>query len=518
MSKVTAPRHWKSAPDHPKTRLAYITDAEFALLKKLDMHKSGVDKENHYGPKGIPSLNGGGTSPDYDWDGGFGGDYSLGGSLGGTDDDANAPTWEGGGSQIDGTGYDGGWGFDGGGYAGDGTGDSYGDPGGFGLGGGGVSGLSGLGNPIGSGTGLGSPMTGNNGTSPTPPGAGGSLLDEARARVEAAIAARTAPPTSTFGPRADLLGSNIGVPTLGLASDILNPTPEKDQSRVPQEQGFGVSGTTDAMPNVPNPPQYQPTNMDYLRTTPAPAGLALTPGLPGQMQPPQVAGGFAPMPPGIPTSSYFGDINTPRATPPDQTVAQNNLGFPDSGLGEQTNPFQQYGSSGLPPGYASAYGLDQPTQTPGIGRIAGDPRVSYTPIGDLRPPTVDVAAGGPSVAPGQDYDGGPNESPTQDDSMPGSLDEGWNRTQYEIGNLFGGLGAVQGGWQYGPKTAMGGENYIGKGLDDKKNGGGKDDEKPDKPGGGGKGKGRKDWWNRPPMPWVYPQLYKTPYVEVKKFS
>jgi hypothetical protein len=505
-NKVTAPRHWKSAPDHPKTRLAYITDAEFALLKKLDLHKSGVDKENHYGPKGIPSLNGGGTSPDYGWDGGFGNtddDYSLGGSLGGTDDDANAPTWEGGGSQIDGTGYDGGWGFDGGGWAGDGTGDSYGDPGGFGLGGGGVSGLSGLGNPIGSGTGLGSPMTGNNGNSPTPPGGGGSLLDQARARVEAAIAARTAPPTSTFGPRADLLGSNIGVPTLGLAGDILNPDPPKDESRVPQEPGFGVSGT-DAMPNVPNIPNDPRIGM--------PTG-----GFPQAPQPPQAAGGFAPMPPGIPTSSYFGDINNPRGKAPDQTVAQNNLGLPDNGFG-QGNPFQQYGSSGLPPGYASAYGLDQPTQTPGIGRIAGDPRVSYTPIGDLRPPGFDVASGGPSIGPSQDYSGGFDESPSQDGSMPDSLDEGWNRTQYEVGNLFGGLGAVQGGWNYSPKTAMGGENYIGKGLDDKKNGGGKDDEKPDKPGGGGKGKGRKDWWNRPPMPWVYPQLYKTPYVEVKKFS
>jgi hypothetical protein len=504
MSKVTAPRHWKSAPDHPKTRLAYITDAEFALLKKLDMHKSGVDKENHYGPKGIPSLNGGGTSPDYDWDGGFGGDYSLGGSLGGTDDDANAPTWEGGGSQIDGTGYDGGWGFDGGGYAGDGTGDSYGDPGGFGLGGGGVSGLSGLGNPIGSGTGLGSPMTGNNGNSPTPPGGGGSLLDQARARVEAAIAQRTAPPVNTFGPRSPVGGY---ISTTDVLGNVFGDPPAKDPSRVPQSDEFGQSGTVDSMPDVPNVP-----NVPNDPRIGMPTG-----GFPQAPQPPQAAGGFAPMPPGIPTSSYFGDINNPRGKAPDQTVAQNNLGLPDNGFG-QGNPFQQYGSSGLPPGYASAYGLDQPTQTPGIGRIAGDPRVSYTPIGDLRPPSVDVASGSPSVAPGQQYDGGPNESPTQDDSMPGSLDEGWNRTQYEIGNLLGGLGAVQGGWNYSPKTAMGGENYIGKGLDDKKNGGGKDDEKPDKPGGGGKGKGRKDWWNRPPMPWVYPQLYKTPYVEVKKFS
>jgi hypothetical protein len=507
MSKVTAPRHWKSAPDHPKTRLAYITDAEFALLKKLDLHKSGVDKENHYGPKGIPSLNGGGTSPDYGWDGGFGNtddDYSLGGSLGGTDDDANAPTWEGGGSQIDGTGYDGGWGFDGGGYAGDGTGDSYGDPGGFGLGGGGVSGLSGLGNPIGSGTGLGSPMTGNNGNSPTPPGGGGSLLDQARARVEAAIAQRTAPPVNTFGPRSPVGGY---ISTTDVLGNVFGDPPAKDPSRVPQSDEFGQSGTVDSMPDVPNVP-----NVPNDPRIGMPTG-----GFPQAPQPPQAAGGFAPMPPGIPTSSYFGDINNPRGKAPDQTVAQNNLGLPDNGFG-QGNPFQQYGSSGLPPGYASAYGLDQPTQTPGIGRIAGDPRVSYTPIGDLRPPSVDVASGSPSVAPGQQYDGGPNESPTQDDSMPGSLDEGWNRTQYEIGNLLGGLGAVQGGWNYSPKTAMGGENYIGKGLDDKKNGGGKDDEKPDKPGGGGKGKGRKDWWNRPPMPWVYPQLYKTPYVEVKKFS
>jgi hypothetical protein len=57
---VKAPLHWQSAPDHPKTELAYITDAEKKLLIKKDLHKSlkgGVNR----GPAGIMSLNGWGS-------------------------------------------------------------------------------------------------------------------------------------------------------------------------------------------------------------------------------------------------------------------------------------------------------------------------------------------------------------------------------------------------------------------------------------------------------------------------
>ena len=40
---VTVPKHWQSAPDHPKTELAYITDAEKDLLLKKDLHNSLED-------------------------------------------------------------------------------------------------------------------------------------------------------------------------------------------------------------------------------------------------------------------------------------------------------------------------------------------------------------------------------------------------------------------------------------------------------------------------------------------
>jgi len=55
---VTVPRQWQSRPDHPTTTLAYITAVEMKLLKKLDLHDSGIDVEDHFGPGGVPSLNG----------------------------------------------------------------------------------------------------------------------------------------------------------------------------------------------------------------------------------------------------------------------------------------------------------------------------------------------------------------------------------------------------------------------------------------------------------------------------
>ena len=58
--EVKAPIKWQSSPDHPKTELAYITEAEKDLLVKRDLHgslKGGVNR----GPSGIMSLNGWGS-------------------------------------------------------------------------------------------------------------------------------------------------------------------------------------------------------------------------------------------------------------------------------------------------------------------------------------------------------------------------------------------------------------------------------------------------------------------------
>jgi hypothetical protein len=54
---VTVPKHWQSAPGHPKTELAYITKAEKDLLVKKDLHNSLEDGPNT-GPGGVMSLNG----------------------------------------------------------------------------------------------------------------------------------------------------------------------------------------------------------------------------------------------------------------------------------------------------------------------------------------------------------------------------------------------------------------------------------------------------------------------------
>jgi hypothetical protein len=54
---VTVPKHWQSAPGHPKTELAYITKKEKDLLVKKDLHNSLKDGPN-VGPGGVMSLNG----------------------------------------------------------------------------------------------------------------------------------------------------------------------------------------------------------------------------------------------------------------------------------------------------------------------------------------------------------------------------------------------------------------------------------------------------------------------------
>lgn len=76
---IEAPVAWQSSPDHPPTMLAYITAEEAALLSKKDLHNSGVDEKRHYGPQGIPSFNGNGSTGD-----GYGGGGDSSGSTGST--------------------------------------------------------------------------------------------------------------------------------------------------------------------------------------------------------------------------------------------------------------------------------------------------------------------------------------------------------------------------------------------------------------------------------------------------
>ena len=62
---VNAPKHWKSAPDHPDTELTYITKPEKDLLVKADLHGSLHGSVNK-GPSDIISLNGWGDAGDFD--------------------------------------------------------------------------------------------------------------------------------------------------------------------------------------------------------------------------------------------------------------------------------------------------------------------------------------------------------------------------------------------------------------------------------------------------------------------
>jgi hypothetical protein len=79
---VTVPTDWKSAPDHPKTELAYITEPEKDLLLKADLHDSLNGGPNR-GPEGVMSLNGWGS-----YDAGGKETGQAGGSgAGGKDDD-----------------------------------------------------------------------------------------------------------------------------------------------------------------------------------------------------------------------------------------------------------------------------------------------------------------------------------------------------------------------------------------------------------------------------------------------
>jgi hypothetical protein len=97
---VTAPVRWQSAPDHPPTKLAYITDAEAALLKKLDLHGSGVRFEDHHGPHGVPSYDGTSQNDAPD-SGGGGGGIGSDAVAGGTANDTGGSSGNDGGSGND---------------------------------------------------------------------------------------------------------------------------------------------------------------------------------------------------------------------------------------------------------------------------------------------------------------------------------------------------------------------------------------------------------------------------------
>ena len=79
---VTVPKKYggKKSGTH-EVELAYITAEEAEKLKRLDMHNSGIGKEMHYGPKGIPNYDGDAGGGDYgdDDDEGGGGDEEGGG-------------------------------------------------------------------------------------------------------------------------------------------------------------------------------------------------------------------------------------------------------------------------------------------------------------------------------------------------------------------------------------------------------------------------------------------------------
>lgn len=149
--KVTAPRAWKSAPDHQTALLAYITPKEADVLRDKDLHGSGVDKKMHFGPGKVPSFQG---------DGGAGG--------GGSGSDS-------GGAASGDTGGYGAFG-EGGGYSGDGMGGTGTGTGGTGTGTGGTGGTSPSGAPA-AGTGIGNASDaatgGVSGTSASDVAAGG---------------------------------------------------------------------------------------------------------------------------------------------------------------------------------------------------------------------------------------------------------------------------------------------------------------------------------------------------------
>lgn len=85
-----APLSWISEPSHAVSMLVYITQNGANVLKRLDLHGSGVDKHDHFGPLGIPSYQG-------DGGGGGGGGRGGGGNGGGSGSGSSGGGFSGGG-------------------------------------------------------------------------------------------------------------------------------------------------------------------------------------------------------------------------------------------------------------------------------------------------------------------------------------------------------------------------------------------------------------------------------------
>lgn len=94
---AAVPRTWTSPGHDEAAILTYITPTEFDRLRKLDMHNSGVDETMHYGPGGVPSLQG---------DGMGGGSSDTG--AGSSNDSPDGPGTQGGSVGVGGPGMAGG--------------------------------------------------------------------------------------------------------------------------------------------------------------------------------------------------------------------------------------------------------------------------------------------------------------------------------------------------------------------------------------------------------------------------
>ena len=81
---VSVPKEYMGGnADSHKTTLAYITDKERDHLKKKDMHGTGIDKEDHYGPSDVISYDGTGGQGGHGGGGGGNGGGPSGGDYGG---------------------------------------------------------------------------------------------------------------------------------------------------------------------------------------------------------------------------------------------------------------------------------------------------------------------------------------------------------------------------------------------------------------------------------------------------
>ena len=107
---VSAPRRWRSSPEHPIAHLAYITKDEEKILIDLNLYGSLKGKPNK-GPSGIMSLQGSGSGSGGDG-GSSGGDSGGDSGPGGSDDGSGhggpgGPGDSGPGGSDDGTGHGG---------------------------------------------------------------------------------------------------------------------------------------------------------------------------------------------------------------------------------------------------------------------------------------------------------------------------------------------------------------------------------------------------------------------------